>query len=96
MIYNPDPGLILKFLFMMFTIKILPIYLLRKYKIKAFENIMSLVIIFIAYNIYLYSNEKNVYDIYMNADKFILKNENKTPIFQLFHYIQTTFFPSTN
>jgi len=47
-------------------------------------------VIFIIYNIYLYSNGKNVYDIYVQADKFILKNENRTPLFQLIHYIQTT------
>jgi hypothetical protein len=90
LIYNPDPELIMKFIFMMVTIKILPIYFLRKYKIKVFENTMALVIIFIAYNVYLYSNEKNIYDIYVQADKFILKNENRMPIFQLIHYIQTT------
>jgi hypothetical protein len=96
LIYNPEPSLIFKFLFMMLTIKILPIYVLRNYKVKAFENIMSLVVIFIIYNIYLYSNGKNIYDIYVNADKYILKNENRTTLFQLFHFIQTTLFPSKN
>jgi hypothetical protein len=77
---------------MMFLIKILPIYFLRKYKIKVFENTMALLIIFILYNVYLYSNGKNAYDIYVQADKFILKNENRTPLSQLFHSIQTTVF----
>lgn len=90
LIYNPEPGLMIKFIFMMVTIKIIPIYFLRKYKIKVFENTMALLIIFILYNVYLYSNEKNAYDIYVKADKYILKNENRTPIFQLIHYIQTT------
>jgi len=91
LIYNPLPSLLAKYLFMMFFIKIIPIYLIRNYKIKMIENIATFIFIFIVYIIYLLSNKTSVYDVYIEVDKSILGNEERTPMFQLIEYIKSIF-----
>jgi len=91
LIYNPVPSLIVNFLFMMFFVKIIPIYLIRSYKIKIIENITTFIFIFIVYIIYLFSNKTSVYDVYIEVEKSIFGNENKTPMFPLIEYIKSIF-----
>jgi len=91
LIYNPVPSLVANYLFMMLFVKILPIYLIRSYKIKIIENVASFICIIIVYNIYLYFNKTTPYYVYMEASKSIIGNENKTPMFQLIEYVKGIF-----
>lgn len=89
LIYNPIWSIIIKDLAMILFTKILTIYLLSGSKIKIIENILFGMILFIIYNIYLWFNGQNVYDIYSKVHKYILGGENRTPLFQLFSWLSS-------
>jgi hypothetical protein len=89
LIYNPTLSIIGKDLAMMLLIKVLPIYILRNGKIKILENILFGMMLFIIYNIYLWFNGQNAYDIYTKVDKYILGDENRTPLFQIFLWLSS-------
>lgn len=81
LIVKPEIVLLIKYLFMMCLIKILPIYLLRKTQIKLPNDIIVLSVVFFIYNIYLLYNNTNLYLIYSRTFTAFMKNEDITPIF---------------
>lgn len=87
LIYNPNMELIFKFLLMMVTVKIIPIVLLQNTKIRFIENSLSLIMIFALYNVYLYIENTNIYNIYKNTTMSVIHNNNKTPFFRFYDYI---------
>lgn len=87
LLYNPKPELIFKFALMMVIVKIIPIILLYNTKIKWVENIISLLVIFGLYNVYLYIENTNIYDIYKNTTIHVINDHNKTPFFRFYDFI---------
>ena len=87
MIYEPSLSLFFKFVLMIFVVKIFPIYILRNSKIKLFENVLSLIVIFILYNLYLLYENTNIIEVYTKA--FYLVLENKSPFIQIINYISS-------
>lgn len=75
------------FIFMMVSIKILPIYLLRNTKIHLIPNIISLISIFFIYNVYLLVNNTNIYEIYDKTIQSFKDGNDQTPLFQLMHQL---------
>ena len=68
------------------TIKLLPMYLLYKYPIYFWENVVVLLVVFILYNIYLYmAYETNSIEVYQETNKSLLRDENRTPLMGLLH-----------
>lgn len=75
------------YIFMMVSIKILPIYLLQNSKIQFIPNIISFGIIFGLYNIYLHANDTNLYEIYNKTIQSYKEGNDQTPLFNLIHNI---------
>jgi hypothetical protein len=75
------------FIFMMFSIKIFPIYLLRDSKIRVIPNVISLCTLFFMYNIYLLANGTNIYAIYDKTIQSFKEGNDQTPLFQLMHQL---------
>lgn len=68
------------------TIKLLPMYLLYKYPIYFWENVLVLFAVFILYNIYLYMvYETNSIEVYQETNKSLLRDENRTPLMGWLH-----------
>ena len=79
------------FLFMMLSIKFLPLYLLRNAKIHFIPNAISLSVIFVIYNIHLYANDTNVYEVYDKTIQSFKAGNHKTPLFILVHKLFALF-----
>lgn len=69
--------ILILFTIMMILFKIIPLYLLSFGKINYIPNIISILIFFIVYNIYLLINGTNIIDIYTKSIKLVM--EEKTP-----------------
>ena len=61
----------------MILFKIIPLYLLSFGKINYIPNLISILMFFIVYNIYLLINRTNIFDIYTKSIKLVM--EEKTP-----------------
>lgn len=98
LIYNPQFIIFIKFTFLIFAIKILPLYLLKNTKIKWVNDTIALIFVFFVYLFYLKINNQNIYDVYINATNSIIQNDNKTPIFHLLNSAKLYFHssPSTS
>lgn len=81
--FHPTANILLKFLFMILLIKIIPIYLLQNCPVKIKENIIVFIVIFSLYNIYIILNGTNVFEVYYKTIYFIYTGQNKTPLFSL-------------
>jgi len=82
-IYVPTISNIAQFIFMMFLIKILPIIILSKYPTNIYYNLLAFFIVFAIYNIYLFVNETDIFSVYKKTIYFLLRGENKTPLYSL-------------
>jgi len=89
LIKNPQIEIILKYLFMMFTIKVLPIYWMisNGYTVHLFNDVLVLFLILIVYNLHLHLQGTNIFRIYQATEQAITTGQNKTPIFLLLDYI---------
>ena len=76
---------------MMLSIKFLPLYLLRNAKIHFIPNAISLSVIFVIYNIHLYANDTNVYEVYDKTIQSFKAGNHKTPLFILVHKLFALF-----
>lgn len=78
-----------KYMVMMTTLKIIPLYLLRKEKIHWVHDSLVFVLFFGLYNAYLWWNDTNIYEIYERTFVSIKEGKNQTPMFmflqQWFH-----------
>jgi hypothetical protein len=85
--YNPPFLLVIKYLFMLLVIKIIPLYLLYRTlpTNPSYEywksSFFAFVCVFSIYNLYLLANETNIIDIYISTVYFIFNNKNKTFFF---------------
>lgn len=67
---------------MIILIKVIPIYLLRKTKIK-WNDVKIFGIVFIVYNIYLNIRGLNIIKVYKITNQSIQRGDNKTPFYYL-------------
>jgi hypothetical protein len=82
-LYRPyEWNLVFKYLIMMLATKIIPAYFLSKYPIHLFYNTLLFVVIFAAYNIYLTSQNTNIYEIYNKTFQSLIDDDNKTPLYR--------------
>ena len=97
--YNPPISLVIKYLFMMLVIKIIPLYLLYTIlpkniildsaipppKMLTFwkNSFISFLVMFSLYNLYLFWNNTNIIDVYTKTIYFVFTNKNKTFFFNL-------------
>jgi hypothetical protein len=72
--------------------KIIPLFLLRKEKVRWFNEISIAVIIFIIYCIYIESNNIQLYDLIQETANNILHDTNNTPFFRLLETIRRLFY----
>jgi hypothetical protein len=78
---NVEFNILLKYFAMMLSIKIIPIYCIRNYPIRLFDNILSFLVIFGIYLIYLYTQGETISCVYTYTFTAIQNILNKTPFF---------------
>ena len=74
---------LLRYIVMMFIIKIYPVYLVWKIPIKWSHDIIVLLIIFSIYNIWLYICNTNLWKVYKKTFTSIHEGKTDTPLFNL-------------
>ena len=79
--------ILVKMLLIMFLIKIIPIFLLRKKKMQIRNNVLFIIGLYVIYTFYLYSKNTNTIQIYKKINESLTKNENKTPLMGIFSKI---------
>lgn len=83
--YHAPLYIIIKFIFVVIVIKIIPVYLFYNSPIHPKENIIASIAVFMIYLVYLYLCGTNVVDVYTKTIYFIYSGQNKTPLFSLLH-----------
>ena len=81
--YNPQPMLVLYFVIMMLSVKISPLYLLRKTKIHWLSQIVFGLIFVTIYLLYLSIWRTNVVSVYTDTIQSLLRGDNRTPMIRL-------------
>ena len=67
--------------------KIIPSYWTSFYPIYFYKNMLSFIILFLIYIFYLYTQNTNVYKVYIEIANSIIENKNKTPFFHMMEKI---------
>ena len=75
------------FIFMMLSIKVFPLYLLRNTKIHIVSDSIVLGSLFGIYNMHLWANGTNVYEVYDKTIQSFKDGNNNTPLFMLMHQL---------
>jgi hypothetical protein len=89
MIYKRvDFTILVLFCTMLFFAKIIPVVLLSFAPINGVSNILSILVVFIVYNLYLLLNGTNVFNVYVESYNAII--EEKTPFI---HYMKHNVIP---
>jgi len=74
----------LQFLLVIIITKAIPIFILRKHQINWKNDLIVLLLIFTAYNLYLLLiKNTNIFEIYDETEKSIANNEIRTPLLAL-------------
>jgi hypothetical protein len=90
-ISGTDLEILIKFLLMMLLIKIAPLWMLRNSKINWINSALSFIIVFSAYNVYLWLNQTNLIEIYKRTFQSIHSNSNRTPLFSVLSKFNASF-----
>ena len=85
--HNATIQVLLKYILVIILFKIIPLFLLRKEKVRWFNEIRIAVIIFIIYCMYIESNNIHLYDVIEQTAVDILHDTNNTPFFLLLETI---------
>ena len=62
-------------------LKSIPLYLMRYDKIIWKNDSFVLFFVFVLYNVYLYMNDTNVYNIYLKTIRSLIEQKNQTPMY---------------
>jgi hypothetical protein len=83
----PRVNVILKFMLMVLCEKVIPILVLNgEMKSLDFQNNIPFTLgLFTIYLVYLYLENTNFYEVYKSISSSIIKDDNNTPFFALFH-----------
>jgi hypothetical protein len=76
-------SILLEFIAMIFTLKIVWIFLLRNTKILLWENMGVMAALFVIYNFYLYLNNTNIISLYKDVNTSLRNGDNRTPFMYL-------------
>jgi len=87
MYLNVGVIILLKYLVMMFFVKALPIYCIRNYPIRLFDNILAGIVLFGIYVIYLYTQGETIASVYTRTFTAAKNGSNKTPFNSLINSI---------
>ena len=68
-------------------LKIIPSYCVSFYPIHFYKNMLSFFILFLIYIFYLYTQNTNVYKVYLEIANSIIENKNNTPFFHMMEKI---------
>jgi hypothetical protein len=90
--HNATIPVLLKYILVIILFKIIPLFLLRKEKVRWFNEISIAVIIFIIYCMYIKSNNIYLYDVIEQTAINILHDTNNTPFFRLLETIRRLFY----
>jgi hypothetical protein len=89
-LFHYNTWTIIKFIGMIMIIKVLPIFIVYYYynkKINLYIDLQHMAILFLFYNIYLFAQETNYYEVCKIEGESILRGENRTPMFKIFDTI---------
>jgi len=68
--------------------KVTPLYLIRKYPIHWRNDIFGFLILFGLYNLYLFTNDTNVIEVYRRTLQSFKEGKNETPLFSFLKRFQ--------
>jgi hypothetical protein len=90
LVKNPNINIIIKYLLTILFLKIVPIWIMMQQNIgiNYLNDITIMIIIFGIYNLYLYTKNTNVSNIYTEENDAIVKGENITPFFKFLNISQ--------
>ena len=88
--HNATILVLLKYILVIILFKIIPLFLLRKEKVRWFNEISIAVIVFIMYFVYIESNNVHLHDVIEQTAINILHDTNNTPFFRLLETILST------
>ena len=91
-LFRTEFSVIIKYLLMIFSVKILPIYLIKQ-KIHLWNDLFVFIFIFCIYIIYLWINDETIYSVYKRTFEYVKSGQNKTPFFYLFEKIKSLIIP---
>lgn len=89
---NATISVLLKYISMIILFKIIPLFLLRKEKIRWYNEIRIAVVIFIIYHVYLQLNHVDLYEVIQQTSANVLSDANNTPFFRLLHTMSSHSF----
>lgn len=85
--YNPKLNIIIKYLFLIVFIKMIPLELLKNTKINTINNILFSIVFFLIYSFYLLFYGTNFFEIHQRITKSIIQDDKNTP----FNYFLSTY-----
>jgi hypothetical protein len=91
LLYKPTIIIVVKYIFMILVLKIIPLYLLQTENINIPHDFFPVAILFILYNVYLTVLQTSLYSIYMSSSQYILRGSNNTPFFSLLEKLGSRF-----
>lgn len=83
MVFQNTMWTAVKFICMMIVVKIIPLYLLRNAELQPGYGLSWMVVAFVVYNVYLFFNDTNIYDVYARTIYSLLSGRNDTPLFHM-------------
>ena len=87
MVFNRPFWGSLKYVTMIVFVKLFPLYLLRKDAIDFQQDIFVLIVVFLAYLLYLAAWDTNVVEIYRKTEQDLKMGRDNTPLFAFFRWI---------
>ena len=84
--------IVIKYICMIFIVKILPLYLIWNKPIRLPNDLYVFLGAFAIYNLYLYANDESLISIYRRTFTSIMNRDNKTPLFGFIIYLGNLFY----
>lgn len=78
---EPTMWKIVLFILMIVVMKGIPLYLLRNVPIVFSKDILSLIVVFLLYNAYLFARNTNVVAVYNTINTSLKKGDDQTPLY---------------
>jgi hypothetical protein len=85
--HNTSGVVLLKYAAMMVAVKGIPLYLLEPYPIRWQRDLAIATAVFAIYNVYLYWNETDLWEVYSRTFESVRQNKPNTPFFELWNQI---------
>ena len=76
--------IILLYIFILFVVKIIPLFTIKKDKLKV-DDFLNLCVLFLIYNIWLFIQNQNIFEIQDKIFHAILYDTKETPLIYMLH-----------